>query len=844
MNLIEILKNDNLSMFIENYNEEDFFKDLDLQEKDKKSKVSRNFLHRAVEFNAPKIVKYILEKYPEIINSRDIDGNTALHIGVIKNSLESLDVLLKAEGVDVNAMNKSSKSTPISFLGLKKDQSLKDNILKMFLSTGLVNEQLNQDLEDKFKEIKKSLISLADSAEQITSSVVSSNKAINDNSENNKPRKTVTQEDGEEQVIIETSEEAISYLKELGFEILNETTKKISKIEGREKTANMLEEMIEKNQNIVVVAPDGSGKTTLVSQIAQSTDKTIIRIPSEFLKGSEYSASTNKKIKQWLSAFLKVDNAVLFVDDMEVLLAGETASGKNDTPVAILKEFMEVTRNPRLQIIGTLNTTNYLDFKKKEEGFLRRFANGTNGGTKLEDMPLEEIKSIMLSDTTIKNLENEGLKISDKKRYEGIMELSLKYLNNFIFNEKFPYKAFEFTRYLLSKYDLEELDKKTIQNVFSEKYNVPLEYVSGELSENSKFLSLETALKKDLKGQDPALEGISKIILDRITTKTSKDRKPINLFLVGPTGVGKSEATKIIASHLGYPKIEINCAEYQTPHKVDELIEELKKHIKNNYSGIIVFEEIEKGTKKVIDLLLGLGEGRIGSGEDLVMTGNQIIALTSNVAADNIAVIKQQAKDLGMGEFALKQETLIQIMLNQDFARKEIFGRINLIAEFSPIFEEQVKEIAINYINKKRKEQAEDHEVNISVSETAIDFVLKREFNEEENHKSGVRGVLKIIDKLLGNLYPTNEAKLLKRPGTSIEIDIDKTGNLISKITLPGEKTKEFLISAKDEKTKEEKTDEVINSLPPELRMRIMGSVEEIRNTNNEQPKKPSRKKT
>ena len=241
-----------------------------------------------------------------------------------------------------------------------------------------------------------------------------------------------------------------------------------------------------------------------------------------------------------------------------------------------------------------------------------------------------------------------------------------------------------------------------IARVVSKWTNIPVsKLVSGE---KEKLLHLEENLRKRVKGQDDALKLVSEAII-RARSGIKDPNRPIGSFIfLGPTGVGKTEVAKSLASELfdsDRHMIRIDCSEYMEAFNVSRLVGappgyvgydeggQLTEAVRRNPFSIVLFDEIEKAHKDVFNILLQiLDDGRITDSQGRTVDfKNTIIIMTSNLGSEYILDASENS------------ETLVMNELKSAF-RPEFINRIDEII----IFKSLTKEVINTILDKIIKE--------------------------------------------------------------------------------------------------------------------------------------------
>lgn len=305
-----------------------------------------------------------------------------------------------------------------------------------------------------------------------------------------------------------------------------------------------------------------------------------------------------------------------------------------------------------------------------------------------------------------------------------------------------------------SNYIKLEVGPQTVAEVVSKWTNIPV--TSLITSEKQKLLHLEDYLHQKIIGQADAVASVSNAIRRSRVGLKDKNR-PIGSFIfLGPTGVGKTELSKALASFLfdtDKAIIRFDMSEFMEKHSVSKLIGsppgyvgyeqggQLTEIIRRHPYSVVLFDEIEKADPEVFNLLLQvLDEGRLTDSHGRsVNFKNTILILTSNLGSQTIlkSIRENQSQD------QLRQD--IQKILEKNF-KPEFLNRIDDTVIFQGLTYDQVKvilEMQIREVDKMLAEQG----ITMEVSESAKDYLLKLGYSPE----FGARPIKRVITRELEN---------------------------------------------------------------------------------------------
>tara|TARA_B100000700_G_scaffold275149_1_gene320735 strand:- start:597 stop:2744 length:2148 start_codon:yes stop_codon:yes gene_type:complete len=304
----------------------------------------------------------------------------------------------------------------------------------------------------------------------------------------------------------------------------------------------------------------------------------------------------------------------------------------------------------------------------------------------------------------------------------------------------------------------EEVTSDDIAEVISKWTSIPLNNLNK--SEIEKLISLEKIIHTEIIGQNDAITAVSEAI-KRSRTGLNDPEKPIASFLfLGPTGVGKTALSKIIAKTLFDTKkslIRLDMSEYMEKHSVSRLIGappgyigyesggQLTELIRKRPYSVILLDEIEKAHPEVLNILLQLLDaGRITDGQGKTINfRNTIIILTSNIGSQAIS-------DLSINQLNKNElDELIKKELN-NFFKPELINRIDELIIFRTLNHEEVKEVVkIQLLDLKKR--LKPKKIEIEFKEEIIKWLAEKGFNPVYGARPIKRLIQKQIESKIAN---------------------------------------------------------------------------------------------
>lgn len=313
------------------------------------------------------------------------------------------------------------------------------------------------------------------------------------------------------------------------------------------------------------------------------------------------------------------------------------------------------------------------------------------------------------------------------------------------------------------------------------------------------LLMLGENMKVFLVGQDKAVDGLVNSI-QRASIGLKDPNKPIGSFLfAGRTGVGKTLATKVLADELIKGKdnmITIDCSEFSADHEYAKLIGAPAGYIGHESGGmltnamtknpfsVVVFDEVEKASRKVHELLLQiLEEGRLTDGKGKTVSfKDAVLILTSNVGVKEVEDIK---RTVGFGEVAKITETKKEGALNKALKKKfrpEFLNRIDAIVHFNTLTKKdymRIIDIELYKLNDNLKTNATEYsDVALKFNDKIKKLIYKAGINSDYGARPLKREIEKLVStplakKLLEEAITTNSTITISAYRGKAKFDVE-----------------------------------------------------------------------
>ncbi|MDD4527730.1 MAG: AAA family ATPase [Candidatus Margulisbacteria bacterium] len=616
---------------------------------------------------------------------------------------------------------------------------------------------------------------------------------------------------------------------------------KLDPVIGRENEIKRIIRILSRRtkNNPVLIGDPGVGKTAIVEGLAQEIvneevpenliGKKVIELQlSSVIAGTRFRGDFEDRLKRLLEEATRKDsNIILFIDELHTII-GAGAVGENSLDAAnILKPALA---RGEIQCIGATTIDEYRRYVEKDAALERRFQkidvsepskeetidilkglrdkyeafhrvdidediiayaveassryitdrflpdkaidiiDEAAAMVRLDSISLpEHIKRVQKELVLIKKEEKAAVK---NQEYEKAAEYrdSIERLESWISEEKEKWMAKKGTKVV-------RIEKEDISKVVSDWTKIPL--TSLQENELDKYSTMEDALKKNIIGQEEAIEEISRV-LKRARSGLKNPDRPIGSFVfAGPTGVGKTELAKVLTEYLMGDKdklLRYDMSEYMEKFNISKLIGappgyvgydeagQLTAQVRRNAYSIILFDEIEKAHPEIFNILLQiLDNGFMTDSQGRKIDfRNTTIIMTTNMGSDQV-----KAYGFNKGGSQSDYETLkanVQSEIKKNF-KVEFINRLNGVIVFKPLGFESMSKI-FDLLIQNIIERLQEKNIKIKISKSVKEKLIK----ESEYDEFGARSLGRIIEK---SIEDPLAHKLLKK-----EIKGDQTVSL------------------------------------------------------------------
>ena len=635
---------------------------------------------------------------------------------------------------------------------------------------------------------------------------------------------------------------------------------KIGNIIGRNKEIDMLQEILcrKTKRNALLLGDPGVGKTAIVEGLALAMVNGDVPLPlrnkrlynfnvNSIVSGTRFRGDFEERLKGLMDEINEAGDIILFIDEFHMVIG--TGGNSNNDMSNILKPALA---NGTLQLIGATTDDEFEKYIAKDKALERRFQNihvnepndkdtkeillglknsfeeyhmvnysedaldaAIRYGKQYLPTRFAPDKTIDLIDIAgaktkmrtkifpddIKTLQKELEKIREKKD-----EVASK--GNLIASKKYKEKEDKLLNTIKEKEDkyLKEIEdskvtitENEIAEVVSRLTDIPTSKISQ--SDADRLLNLEDIIHQKIVGQDKAVETICKCIR-RNMSGLRDPKKPIGVFLlIGPTGTGKSELSKNIATEIFGKEsnlVKLNMSEYSERIDTSKILgaqpgyvgyddhNALTDKIRKTPYSVLLLDEIEKAHKDIYNLFLQVFEdGELVDGQGRkAYFNNCIIIMTSNIGAEKAYssnVMGFDKTDNKEDKEKIDFERINSIMKKEceHHFSPEFLNRIDDIIIFERLNHDQLLKI-IDLMMDKLNKRIKHRGIKILLNNNTKKHIIDKGYDPKYGARPINRAIKEIVEDYMANKLLTKEIN----DNTTIELDYNKEKEKISHVVV------------------------------------------------------------
>ncbi|CAI5482745.1 unnamed protein product [Closterium sp. Yama58-4] len=564
--------------------------------------------------------------------------------------------------------------------------------------------------------------------------------------------------------------------------------------------------------------------------------------------GTKYRGEFEERLKKLMDEIKQADDIILFIDEVHTLIGAGAAEGAIDA-ANILKPAMA---RGELQCIGATTIDEYRKHIEKDPALERRFQPVQVPEPSVEETILilqglreryeihhklrytdealaaaaqlsyQYISDRFLPDKAIDLIDEAGSRVrlrhaqmpEEAKELDKQLRQITKDKNEAVRNQDFE-KAGELRDQEMDlKTQISAIMEKTkeqskaeveasggaggpvvteadIHQIVGAWTGIPVDKVSSD--ESSRLLKMEETLHNRVIGQDEAVKAISRAIR-RARVGLKNPNRPIASFIFsGPTGVGKSELAKSLASYyFGSEEamVRLDMSEFMERHTVSKLIGsppgyvgyseggQLTEAVRRRPYTVVLFDEIEKAHPDVFNMMLQiLEDGRLTDSKGRTVDfKNTLLIMTSNVGS---SVIEKGGGGIGFQlDYGEKDTSYnrIKSLVNEElkqYFRPEFLNRLDEIIVFRQLTKQEVKEIS-DIMLKEVFDRLTKKDIDLQVTERFRDRVVDEGYSPSYGARPLRRAIMRLLEDSMAERMLSGEIK----EGDSAIIDVDADGNV------------------------------------------------------------------
>jgi ATP-dependent Clp protease ATP-binding subunit ClpA len=500
--------------------------------------------------------------------------------------------------------------------------------------------------------------------------------------------------------------------------------------------------------NPLFVGDPGVGKTAIAEGLAKMivdgkvpdvlADATVFSLDmGSLLAGTRYRGDFEERLKQVMKEIEAHPKAILFIDEIHTVIgAGATSGGSMDASNLLKPALAAGT----LRCIGSTTYKEYRQYFEKDRALVRRFQKIDVNEPTIPDA-IDILKGLKPYFEEFHRLKYTS------EAVKAAVELSARYIHD----RKLPDKAIDVidetgaSQMLLPEGKRKKtIGIKEIEATIATMARIPPKSVSKD--DTAVLQGLETTLRRVVYGQENAIAQLTAAI--KLARAGLRDgEKPIGCYLFsGPTGVGKTEAAKQLASSLGVKLLRFDMSEYMEKHTVSRLIGAppgyvgfdqgglLTDGVDQNPHSVLLLDEIEKAHPEVYNILLQvMDHGKLTdhNGKE-VSFRNVILIMTTNAGAADMA-------KSAFGFTRARREGDDAEAINKLFT-PEFRNRLDAIVPFGHLPKEVVAQVVDKFIAQLEAQLADRH-VTISLTDEARAWLVENGYDEQ----MGARPMARLI---------------------------------------------------------------------------------------------------
>lgn len=507
-----------------------------------------------------------------------------------------------------------------------------------------------------------------------------------------------------------------------------------------------------RKNNPIFVGESGVGKTALAEGLAQRICAG--RVPENLqgaeifaldlgalLAGTRYRGDFEERFKALVAALRERDNPVLFIDEIHMVLGAGAAQGATVDASNMLKPLLQ---SGELRCMGSTTYREYRHFER-DRALARRFQR-----IEVREPSAREATRIV-EGLAPRYEEHHGVHYT-KPALRAAVELSARHLNDRFLPDKaidVMDEAGAAVRLRPGASKRRTVSARDIELLIARMTGTPLARATS--SERVRLEALEGDLRGAVFGQDAAIRTVVRAVKRSRAGLAAPDR-PVGCFLfMGPTGVGKTELARQLATTLGLPFLRFDMSEYMEKHAVARLIGappgyvgydeggQLVESIRKSPHAVLLLDEIEKAHRDIFDILLQVMDRATLTDNHGREADFRHVAL---IMTSNVGAREMEKPAIGFAGQRKSGKDAFERMFSPEFR-----NRLDEVVQFNPLSPEVMGRVVDKFLDEVR-EQLREKKVNLRVSAEARAWLAEKGYDPH----FGARPLGRIIQRELKDL--------------------------------------------------------------------------------------------
>ena len=586
------------------------------------------------------------------------------------------------------------------------------------------------------------------------------------------------------------------WLSRLGRNLTQEAAEgRLDRLVGRAREVETLIDVLGKRRanNPCLVGEPGVGKTAVVEGLAHTivhapaghrlADKILVGLDvGALLVGTHLRGSFSEKLQGIREEVRRSDGRILiFFDELHTLVgAGGTGEGPHDAA----QELKSALARGDFPCIGATTYAEYAQHIEKDPALSRRFV-----PVRVEE-PTPDAAVHMLRQMVVPYADHHDVGFRDEAIVASV-RLSTRHLSEGHLPDK-ALALLDLAGSRAARQGDEEVTAHDVARIVAERTGIPVERLTA--TDRERLLTLERQLMQQVVGHEEPLRRIAEVI--RRGAAGFRSQRPLGAFLfLGPTGVGKTETAKAIARALHGEEqsmVRLDLSEFAEAHTVARLVGappgyvghdaggELTEAVRRKPGRVVLFDEIEKAHRDVLQLLLQiLDEGRLTDAKGRVATFSEsIVVLTSNLGAE----VGPGSAPIGFGRRIADDPAAYATRVLKSAQRAlapELWGRIEERLVFVPLTRDDARAVCDLMATDSSRRLERERGITFALDEPATEFVLEEGGFDPE---LGARPMRQVLSRIVEGPIAGRILEGRIHAGEHVQVTTREDGSLLFKV--------------------------------------------------------------